>query len=283
MCVLNLFHSLGLAESLTLLADWGAFWRIPSNTHNLHIVIVDLDGGAIGQTFGQGMLAPSFTGAAEQLTYELAPTGQFASEEEVQHYVVDEHVWGAVVIAQGATQRLSAAVASANASYDGHSAITAYVVSARNENVVPILLQPQLVGALDVLSAAFAVEQAKQLGASSANLATLLSTAPAIVTQPVSYTVQDLRPFDVPVAAAVDFVGLIYLLIISFLLALLNYNARAAARLDTLLRLPQLIALRLGVPFISYFVLSWIYSFISLAFQVRISHPFSRRVLILRP
>lgn len=80
----------------------------------------------------------------------------------------------------------------------------------------------------------FATEQARRV-ATSTSLATLLSGAPQILLQPVSYSLTNVRPFDVPVyvppfasllsiysllwpcsATAVDFVGLIYLVIISF-------------------------------------------------------------------
>jgi hypothetical protein len=49
---------------------------------------------------------------------------------------------------------------------------------------------------------------------SASNLGTLFSKAPQIVTRPLGYTVNNLRPFDVPVASAVTFVGLIYMLIL---------------------------------------------------------------------
>lgn len=216
----------------------------------------------------QGLTAPNVTGAPEQLTFELARPGQFSNSQDVADYVLGERVWAAIVVEQNATQRLQAAVAAADAAYNGSLAVTVVLEEARNENAVPVYVQPHIESALQGVAAAFALQHARQL-AGAANLPALLTNAPALITRPVGYTVRDLRPFDVPVAAAVDFVGLIYLLIISFLLTLLNANARAASRLDTLLRLRTLITLRLVVPFVMYFFVSWFYSFISLAFQVR--------------
>jgi len=46
-------------------------------------------------------------------------------------------------------------------------------------------------------------------------LTALLVNAPKLVSQPVSYTVINTRPFDVPVVIALDLVGLIVLLILS--------------------------------------------------------------------
>lgn len=80
--------------------------------------------------------------------------------------------------------------------------------------------------------AAFSLQQSQQLGNNAANL---LRTAPKLVLSPLNYTLVNLMPFDIQVcvptfilealfsdfaclvysATAVDFVGLIYLLILS--------------------------------------------------------------------
>ena len=80
---------------------------------------------------------------------------------------------------------------------------------------------------------AFALQFAEELIAGSQNVTNLLRNAPKIVTRPLSYTINNMRPFDVPVyvystypqrlilslsdcsASAVDFIGLIYLLILA--------------------------------------------------------------------
>jgi len=71
-----------------------------------------------------------------------------------------------------------------------------------------------------------------------------------------------------------DFIGLIYLLILSFIAVLANFNARVViSGIERRLKLRQLIALRYVVPFIIYFWLSFVYSLLSLFFKV----PFERR------
>lgn len=75
-------------------------------------------------------------------------------------------------------------------------------------------MSAQITAQLDTIAQTFALQIAKNVS-SLPNLSTLLSTAPQVVTRPVGYTVNNLRPFDVPVASAVTFVGLIYLLILS--------------------------------------------------------------------
>ncbi|EJD42087.1 hypothetical protein AURDEDRAFT_168879 [Auricularia subglabra TFB-10046 SS5] len=250
---------------------WGAFWKVEEHIHNFHVAVVDLDQADVGRAVIAALASPNVTGSSKQLSYHVAPSGQFGSEEDVNKFVLDEHVWAAVVVSSGATARLNAALSTADGTYNASLTITALIVEARNENAVPVYIQPALERALQQFSVQYAAQRAP-LVARAANLQAILTTTPGLVTLPASYTVRNLRPFDVPVAAAVDFVGLIYLLIISFLLALLNFNARVQSRLNTLLKLRQLIVLRLAAPLAMYFFVSWVYSFISLAFQV----PFSR-------
>lgn len=69
---------------------------------------------------------------------------------------------------------------------------------------------------MDSFTTSFATEYGQQLASSgSVNTTRLLENAPGIVTNPAGYIIYNTRPFDVPVATAVDFVGLIYLLIVS--------------------------------------------------------------------
>ena len=78
-----------------------------------------------------------------------------------------------------------------------------------------LTLFPQIVAVLDSVTESFNTQYISSIPGKSSYLATLLVNAPAPVSQPTSYTIANIRPFDTPVASAVEFVGLIYLLIIS--------------------------------------------------------------------
>lgn len=78
-----------------------------------------------------------------------------------------------------------------------------------------LTLVPQLVQVLDGVTESFNTQYIPSIPGKTSNLTTLLVNAPGLVSQPISYTVDNIRPFDVPVAAAVEFVGLIYLLILA--------------------------------------------------------------------
>jgi hypothetical protein len=55
---------------------------------------------------------------------------------------------------------------------------------------------------------------------------TNLAQAPTTVSQPVSYTLFNLRPYNQPVAAAITLVGLIYMLIFAFIITMTNNAVR---------------------------------------------------------
>jgi len=85
--------------------------------------------------------------------------------------------------------------------------------------------------------------------------------------------VDNLRPFDVPVATAVTFVGLIYLLILSFFIVMVSASAREVSGLDKNLTLGSIIRVRFATSFTVFFFISLFYTLLSRAFQL----PFDRK------
>ncbi|KAK0436161.1 hypothetical protein EV421DRAFT_1139147, partial [Armillaria borealis] len=88
------------------------------------------------------------------------------------------------------------------------------------------------------------------------------------------YTTKNLVPLDIPVASAITFVGLIYLLILSFFTVMIGVSAREASGLQDKLTTGSLIRVRLISLFIAYFMISLFYSVLSRAFQVDFSRKF---------
>jgi len=189
-----------------VLSDWSAFWKVPDHASALGVVVVDFDGGAIGSAVRDVFSSPLVTGGKNQLSYTIAPPGTFETVEDAAHHVLGEHVWAAVVVAPDASGRLATATSTRDASYNASDAITVFVTGARNENAVPRLVLPQVTATLNRFVVQFAEAHART-GLAGVDLAALISAAPQLVTQPVGYRVNDIRPFDVPVASAVDFVG----------------------------------------------------------------------------
>ncbi|KAF8208895.1 hypothetical protein K438DRAFT_1930438 [Mycena galopus ATCC 62051] len=246
---------------------WGSVWNSPH--HTLPGWIVDFDGGVVGQSISSALsgINPGVNGVA----WQVVPASQFPGGiSQVADEIVQEKTWYAVTINAGASANLSAAVSSVDASYNGSLAITFMGSEARNENIFPIH-RGMVTGILDAITFEFALHFLPNIS-SSANVSSLLSKAPQVVAQPVYYTVDNIRPFDVPVAEAVTFVGLIYLLILSFFIVMVSAGARDLSGLGNTLSTGSLIRVRLATAFVAYFVISFFYTMLSRAFQL----PFNR-------
>ncbi|KAF5369050.1 hypothetical protein D9758_002945 [Tetrapyrgos nigripes] len=247
---------------------WGALWRTPA--HTLPGWVVNFDQSDIGTAVVQGLIQSP----ASRITWTERPASDFfGGAEDVGRDISEEKAWVAVVVHANATSRLNAAVASADSSYNGTSAITVFANEARSENGFRSLIRPATEGALIAISQRFAQQFAKQLSSVS-NLQTLLSNAPQIVISPISYTIDNLHPFDIPVATAITFVGLIYLLILSFFIVNIALSARQVSGIEQHLTTGSLIKVRLATTIAAYFVISLFYSLLSKAFQVDFSRKF---------
>ncbi|KAF5386487.1 hypothetical protein D9757_005893 [Collybiopsis confluens] len=216
---------------------WGALWKTPA--HKLKGWVVDFDQSSVGNAMVQALLESS-SSASSHIEWTSVPSSNFlGGPSEVANDVVEQRTWIAVVVHGNATSNLQAAVSSADASYNGTSAITVYGNQARSENGYNALLAPTVQSALLAATARFAQTFAKQLASSSSsNLTNLLSNAPQVVTQPISFTIDNLRPFNIPVATALTYVGLIYTLILTFFIVNIGVAARQMSGLESILQQP---------------------------------------------
>ncbi|KZP19961.1 hypothetical protein FIBSPDRAFT_742993 [Athelia psychrophila] len=252
---------------------WGALWRTFSLIHGIHGCVVDFDGGDVGSTVSQYIGAIS---APDQLTWEVHPASMYPNgPSDFAEAIVQEKCWVGISINPGATANLALATTESDATYDGSLAITAYTNEARNENAYSFLILPNVRGPLETVVAQYAQTYAKTL-ATRQNLATIFSQAPSIVTAPIYFTIDNLRPFDIAVAAAVDFVGLIYLLILSFFISGQHFNARLISGIQHRLKLRSILILRIVAPICTYFFVSLMYSVLSLAYLVPFDRTFGK-------
>ncbi|PBK93574.1 hypothetical protein ARMGADRAFT_928902 [Armillaria gallica] len=246
---------------------WGALWKVPA--HNFQGWIVDFDGSTVGNAVVQGLLSSP----SSKVSWTERPSSDFSGgAAEVADLVVDQKAWIAVVVNSNASVALQSAVSAVNSSYNGTEAIAVYAVEARNENAYRSLIRPSVQNSLAAITQTFAQSFLQQIASSSPNgLVSISTTAPQVLTGPIGYTLNNLRPFDIPVASAVTFVGLIYVLVLSFFIVTFSSVARQQSGLETTLTTGSLIRVRLASSFIAYFALSLFYSLLSLAFQVDFS------------
>ncbi|KAF9039485.1 hypothetical protein BDZ89DRAFT_1110170 [Hymenopellis radicata] len=180
----------------------------------------------------------------------------------------EQKSWVAIVVNANASANLE----NADASYDPTTAVTVYGVEARSENAFRTFIRPVAQATLLAISDSFAEQRVANM--SSAAFSALASTAPQAISKPLSFTLVNLAPFDIPVASAITFVGLIYLLILAFFVVNIGLAAREASGIEQKLTTASLIRVRLISVLIAYFFISLFYSLLSLAFQVDFSRKF---------
>ncbi|KAG6917805.1 hypothetical protein DXG01_000863 [Tephrocybe rancida] len=189
---------------------WGAVLHLPAR--NLEGWIVDFDGGRVGQAVVQDLSRLSGNG----IIWKVHDADEFPNgASDLADAVVEEHCWVAVSINHGSTASLDAAlVAGADTFYNGSLAVTAYGVEARNENALYEFLspddlrrsllffkQPYVTQAnnswLQQVTHDFSIGFIKELASNSS--IRLSSVAPEVLVRSIHYSLENLRPFDVPV------------------------------------------------------------------------------------
>lgn len=247
---------------------WAALYQPNVHVHKLQGVVVPYDNGIVGQTVVQAMRAAS--GGYGQMTWRIADPSEYPNGwSQVAQAVVDNKEWVGIVIQPDASTRLQQALFLGDSTWEGNSTISVYTNEARNNNAFGAYIMPSFSMPLEMACSRFAQQQATQLAGNGA-VTNLLANAPQLITQPIYYATYSLRPFNVPVATAASFVGLIYLLILAFIVTLQSFSGRQP--LEPKLRLTSLLAVRFVVPIVAYFFLSLFYAILTLAFQA----PFSR-------
>lgn len=98
--------------------------------------------------------------------------------------------------------------------------------------------------------------QTAQRLANSSALPSIMATSPQTIVAPIYYTINNLIPFDQPVATAATFVGMLLQLILGFFVVMIAHGAREISGYDKTLSVRTLIILRLVTCFVAYFVLS---------------------------
>lgn len=262
---------------------WGALFRQNDQVHKLGVWVVDFDGQApysdttpfVGP-FVTDSIRDILKGGGIVPGYTFAPPSDFDNDPlKVRQSVYDFNAWAAVVINPNATALLEAAVRQGNASYDPLGACQIIYNSARDQTTSSSYLLPSMTVlqkrvVTDFGRAWIAHLLASNVSASSMNL----DIAPQAISPGIEFTVYDLRPFGPPIATPAVSIGLIYLIIISFFsftFFLPIHMKYLSPKGHPPLHFPQLIIWRYVSTVLSYFFLSLIYSFVSLAFLMPMS------------
>lgn len=252
---------------------WASVYRVRDNTKNLIGYIINRDSGQIGDAV-QGALLDSMRTQYQHLHWIVHSPQEFPTRESIEHAVDPNYwTWMVVEIMENATQKLTTARANGDASWNPQDVVTMIYSTARNYQTVPSsVLQPTqmvLQQAVQKLSASMASQYLASIAGNRAAIEAL-SRAPQTVANPVGIGQLDMRPWDVPLAIAPTFVGLIYMIILTFQIVMASFQARLPVQ--NYLTLRSIVALRFLTPVLAYIPISLMYSLINVAFRV----PFGR-------
>ena len=118
-----------------------------------------------------------------------------------------------------ASNSLAVARQTGDASYSASRAISVYYAQGRNEIAVGSYILPIVQPLLGAIIGQFSARSvAEYIGANSGNATALqlLSQAPQTLSQPIWYTMFNVRPYTAQVASAITLVGHIYVIIFSY-------------------------------------------------------------------
>jgi hypothetical protein len=224
-------------RGLTSLARyWGSLWKAPVLTHQLRAWVIDREGGPLGQAVSQAIIATTTSGSKAVLGWEQIDATQFTTDQDIVNAVVDEQTWIAVVgtfsqpiiflepnmlpsVEPNASNNLAVARKTGDASYNASTAISVYYAQGRNEIAVGSYILPIVQPLLGRTLGQFnAKSVAEYIAANNGNATALqlLSRAPQTLSQPIWYTVFNVRPYTTQVASAITLVGHIYVTIFAY-------------------------------------------------------------------
>jgi hypothetical protein len=281
--VLKLWLRTNLVLAVAIMAFlclfWGALFRQDENVKNLRVWVVDFDGG------DAPFVGPFVTDVVRSLVeesgvvpgYTFAPPSDFEHDPlKVRESVYDFEAWASVVINPNATVMLEAAVRNGNASYAPLGACTITYNSARDQTTSSSYIVPSMTALQKRVVTDFGRAWIAHL--LQENVTNMhLDVSPQAISPGIEFTVLDLRPFGPPIATPAVSIGLIYLIIISFFsftFFLPIHLKYLSPKGHPALRFHHLIAWRYIATVASYFLLSLVYSLVSLVFLMPMSrHP----------
>lgn len=251
---------------------WGSLWKADKYVNRLAVRVIDRDGGAIGSELANSLLA--LDGPQDTPHYFYTSRDEFPTMDAIYHDIVQEGAWASVVVMEGATNNLSRARETADSSYDGRNLVQIVYAQARSETAIGSYLLPALQRDLGKITGKMSAESVSQfLSSASPQSVQTLARAPTTLTAPISYHPMNLRPYNQPVATAITLVGLIYMLIFSFIITMTNNACREI--IAPYMSTGHYIVYRIALPLILYLPLSFFFAMINLPFKIHFGAHFT--------
>jgi hypothetical protein len=281
---------LAIAILAFLCLYWGALFRQNDNVKNLEIFVVDFDGQVAPYTETTPFVGPFMTRTVNDMLNAGGIVPAYISKSpqdfdndplKVRESVYDFHAWAAVIINPNATALLEHAIREGNMSYDPFGACQIIYNTVRDQTTVSSYIVPSLTALQKRAISSFGRAWIPHLQEEQELQTLRIDTTPQALSPGIEFTNYDLRPFGPPIATPAVSIGLIYLIIISFFsftFFLPIHMKYLSPKGHPPLLFRHLIIWRYVATVASYFLLSLIYSLVSLAFLMPMSRPAASHV-----
>lgn len=273
-------RSRSLLLSFCVSSQWGSLYKL--TPHRLPAFVINGDpDGLIGQSVQRALVPDGLHDHRNSLDWRVVPQAKYPTDQDVVRALkTDEVAWVVVQIMNNASQALLQAQQIGNSSWNPNSVIQIWYSSARNYLAVPgHIVGPTkglLVNTMNQLNENFTSTWLDNTAAAGSNNQSLITAAlnlaeqaPQAIGHAVDFEEHDVNPFNQTVTVATTFVGLIYILLLSFNITMAFCGTRQP--ILPFLRLGHLIYLRIALPLVTYLLVSLIFSMVNLPFHARFS------------
>ncbi|EGO00742.1 hypothetical protein SERLA73DRAFT_178650 [Serpula lacrymans var. lacrymans S7.3] len=251
---------------------WASLAYNTQLSDHLQVFVIDHD----QSTVGNGVVAAvqqaiNQRGTVSTLGWTILPSNDTSlpTNDDVFDAIADEQAWAAVLIQAAATNSVISSFTSSSS--QNSPVINVYYNEARNEIAASTYIVPILNSVLVPVTASLYSNLTSQFLASNANNQTEIQAFSAALarqgsTAGLTFNLINVRPYTTPVVLALTEVGLILIVIFSFILTMANSALRPM--LSPHLSLSSYVLLRVFTPLLAYIPLSLSFATISLAFRV---------------
>lgn len=266
---------------------WGSMYKREYRYQNLRMLVVIEDdetvngiAPAIGETLRLVLDTPTAKFLGKWMVQDNSEFQAMAQShnntvfEEIQRQVHHQKYWSSIYVQKNASAQLYDAIVTGDTSYNvSYNSVISYYETGRdflsmNQYVTPNVQKIQLM---------FLRHQSNITSTllSNADLSQVFSNPKAlqVASTALEWTFEDGRPFTDPVLVAPSQVGLIYMIIITFFA--FNFFAdihQSVAQMGV--KVTHLVLYRLLSTVVSFFVMSFFYSLVTLAFQTDFTKAF---------
>jgi len=255
---------------------WGSLYHTNEHTPNINCIVLNRDRDTIGNAVVQALLDSNHGPLPHNTWVEVSEQYYPAQDQLVEAIEPKQHYWAAIEIHPNATQNFMRARREGDASWDPQSVMTMYYASARNNVGVPSLIVSPTQKVMEKTLNQLGMNLVSQyLSEMDNNMAAIqaLSRAPQTLVNPFAMRMNDLRPWTSNVGLAPTFVGMIYLVILSFQVVLAAFSGRLAVQ--RYLHFRGLMTLRLVTTFLASIPISLMITLLDIPFDLPFGANFS--------